>query len=150
MSYTAPESSRRNDRPPIPSDAAPPSGAVVALRPTVHQRPLVSPRLWQDSLAGLGYPHHHRYVRRYWTAVIGPGAVADLLRLAAAARRGRRLPRPLHLAVLAREGLVSSADGMIMVRATVPPLSPSHIVRLPPSLREDHRRYRWRYPHRPN
>ena len=95
MSFAAPESYRRNDRPPIPSDAAPPSGAVEALRATVHQRPFVRPELWSDTLSGLGYPHHHRYVRRYWTAVIGPGAVADLLRLAAAASASESRPVPM-------------------------------------------------------
>jgi hypothetical protein len=30
-----------------------------------------------------GYAMTHAYVRRYWVAALGPGAVADLLRLAA-------------------------------------------------------------------
>ncbi len=129
-------------------DAAPPPGAADSSCPTVRLRPWISPGEWHDPLADLGYPPDHPYVRRYWVAAIGPGAVADLLRLAVAARRGRSLPRPLHLADLARQELIRSDGDRIMVRATIPPLSVIHARRLPPSLREEHRRLRWEAPHR--
>jgi len=87
-----------------------------------------------------GYPPHHPYVRRYWTAVLGPGAVADLLRLITAARRGCSLREPLHLAELARAGLVRFEPGRVWVRDTVPPLSPPNLRRLPPALRGEQQR----------
>jgi hypothetical protein len=106
----------------------------------VQRRPLVAPLLWTDHLEISGYRPDHPYVRRYWTAVLGPGAVADLLRLITAARRGRSLPEPLHLAELARAGLVRFEPGRVWVRETVPPLSPRHLRRLPPALRGEHQR----------
>jgi hypothetical protein len=116
-------------------EAAPLSGAAGPSPSTVHRRPLITPALWTDATEGLGYQPDHPYVRRYWTAVLGPGAVADLLRLITAARRGRSLREPLHLAELARAGLVRFEPGRVCVRETVPPLSPRHLRRLPPALR---------------
>ena len=79
-----------------------------------------------------------RYVRRFWTAALGPGAVADLLRLAAAADGGRSLPRPVHLDSLVRNGLVSGAGHVVVVPERVP-LLPHRLVRaLPPALRREH------------
>ncbi len=150
MNSAAPDRLRHDARPPITAEAAPPSGAAEFVRPSVQQRPWVAPDLWHDPLAELGYPPTHPYVRRYWTAAIGPGAVADLLRLAVAASRGRALPKPLHLDVLARHGLVLAADGRLLVRATIPPVPASYRRRLPPALREEHRRLRWRDAHRPD
>lgn len=128
-------------------DPAPRSDAVaslpyVPLRPTVHQRPAIRPAPWLDAISELGYPTDHPYVRRFWTSAIGPGAVADLLRLAVAARRDRSLPRPVHLHVLIREGLARCSNGLLFVRPTVPPLSVTHVLRLPPALRREHARYR--------
>ncbi len=165
MSSAAPERLRHDARPPITAEIAPPSGAAERPRPqssaaerprrpsppspAVRQRPWVAPHLWHDPLAELGYPPTHPYVRRYWTAAIGPGAVADLLRLAVAAGRGRALPRPLHLGELARHDLVRVWEGRLLVRATIPPLPADHVGRLPPALREEHRRLRWQAAHRP-
>lgn len=131
-------------------DAAPPSGAAAAISPSVSQRPWIAPVLWHDPLAELGYEPSHPYVRRFWTAAIGPGAVADLLRLAVAAGRGRSLPRPVHLAALARNDLVWRANGTVFVRATIPPVPAALLSRLPPSLREEHSRLRWAGAHRPS
>lgn len=142
-SPTVPETARRDARPPVPTVAAPPSGAAGStLRPTVHQRPLVRPRPWRDRLAAIGYELGDPYVRRYWTAVIGPGAVADLMRLAAAARVGGAIRRPVHIAVLAREGLVRSVGDRVVVRTRVPPLPGPLARRLPPALRSRHARER--------
>jgi hypothetical protein len=121
-------------------EAAPLSGAAAPARATVRRRPLVAPLLWTDRLPAAGYPPDDPYVRRYWTAVLGPGAVADLLRLMTAARRGGSLRQPLHLAELARAGLVRFSDGRLWVRDTVPPLSAAHLRRLPPALRGEHQR----------
>ena len=131
-------------------DAAPPSGAAGATRPTVWRRPLVAPEPWEDALNVIGYPVQHPYVRRFWTAAIGPGAVADLLRMAAAARSGTRLRRPVHLPALLSEGLVRARGNRLLVRPTIPPLPARHAQRLPPALREEHGQSRWDAPHRPS
>jgi hypothetical protein len=85
-------------------------------------------------------------VLRFWTSAVGPGAVADLLRLMTAARRGRSLRQPLHVAELARAGLVRFSDGRLWVRDTVPVLSPHQVQRLPPALRGEHRLECWQPP----
>ncbi len=87
---------------------------------------MVHPEPWHDALNVMGYPAQHPYVRRYWTAAIGPGAVADLLRMASAARSGRQLRRPIHLPTLLSEGLVRSNGGRLLVRPTIPPLPAKH------------------------
>jgi hypothetical protein len=132
----APESPP-DDRPPI--GAVPPSGAAepyVRLRPTVHDRPLVQPSVWAEH-ADTGFPVVHPYVRRYWTPILGPGAVADLLRLATAAVRGRSLPRPLHLGELARVGFVHGTGSHLLVRTHVPAVPRVLRRRLPPALRRE-------------
>lgn len=110
---------------------------------------MVEPRPWRDSLSHVGYSPAHAYPRRYWTAIIGAAAVADLLRLTAAALRRGVIPRPIHLDVLAREGLVRAEAGVLWVRPTIPPLSAIHARRLPPALRLEHARLRWQEAHRP-
>ena len=107
MASAVPGTLRRDDRPPIDTDTAPAPGAVEATtapRVTAIPRPWIRPRLTD----GNGHPHHAAddpAIRRFWTALIGPGAVADLLRLTAAARAGRRLRHPIHLQILFHEGL---------------------------------------------
>ncbi len=98
------------------------------------------PTLWNDVDTTPGYSPEHPYVRRFWTAVVGPGAVADLLRLVTAARRQRSLRLPLHVSVLAREGLVRFEHDVLLVRAHVPLLSVKHLQLLPPALRAEHRK----------
>ena len=71
---------------------------------------------------------------------MGQGAVADLLRLIAAARREETIPHPLYLPVLCREGLAHHADQTVWVRGLVPPLGRVHLPRLPLVLRKRHRR----------
>jgi hypothetical protein len=122
-------------------EAAPVPGAaeVTSVRPTAIPRPYIHPRLAD----GNGHPGHDPddpVVRRYWSALVGPGAVADLLRLTAAARRGRRLRRPLHLPSLLREGLVQRHGEAILVPARVPTLDDGQQRRLHPSLRAEYRR----------
>lgn len=126
------------------TDASPPIGAVplpgVAepfrrLRPTVQDRPFIRPQVWNPT--GGGIPVTHPYVRRYWTALLGPGAIADLLRLATAAVRHRSLPRPVHLSQLARAGLVCCEDGVVKVRTRVPAVPRPLFAGLPPDLRRE-------------
>ena len=122
-------------------EAAPVSGAaeVIRLRPTAIPRPYIHPRLAPAD----GHPGHapdDPMVRRYWSALVGPGAVADLLRLTAAARRGWRLRRPLHLSCLLREGLVRRDGETIVVPERVPLLDDGQQRRLHPSLRAEYRR----------
>jgi hypothetical protein len=88
-----------------------------------------------------GVAHDDPYVRRFWVAAIGPGAVADLLRLIAAANAGRPIPRPLYLAALGRVGLARSLADHVVVPLRVPVL-PAHLLgRLPAGLRDEHRRW---------
>lgn len=77
-------------------------------------------------------------VRRFWTAVVGPGAVADLLRLVAAASSGRPLRRPLHLDTLIAEGLVTAAAGVVAAPTTIPLLDAGQRRRLHPALRAEY------------
>jgi len=92
--------------------------------------------MWKRALAG--FPPQHPYVRKFWTAAIGSGAVADLMRLAVAAQRGRSLPLPPTVALLSREGLISWSGGRLLAGPVVPLLSPRHVRRMPPPLRREH------------
>lgn len=95
---------------------------------------MVKPRMWA---APGGYPADHDYVRRYWTAAIGAGAVADLLRLMQAAKRRRSIRRPVNTPVLARSGLVLGHEDTLWVRSTVPPVPIELLSRLTPALRQE-------------
>jgi hypothetical protein len=126
---------QRDARPPVATHAAPNPGA--ATRPSVRRRPEIIPELWDDGLIGVA--PDSPYVRRFWTAVLGPTAVTELLRLVTAARRQTPLPRPFRLSRLAEEGLVGVESGRVRVRATIPPLGPRQVRRLGPVLRAEHR-----------
>ena len=137
MTAAVPGILRRDDRPPIEMDAAPAPGTVAVYRPTAVPRPWITAAFRPGPAVG----HHptEAAVRRYWTAVVGPGAVADLLRLIAAAGSGRRLREPIHLAVLAAEGLIHRTPGVVLVSALVPHLGAGQLARLRPSLRAEYR-----------
>ncbi len=145
MASTPPGSLPRDARPPIPTDAAPTTGGVEAnnhskIRPTAVPRPWITP--FQASPHPEGHALDDPAVRRYWTALLGPGAVADLLRLTVAAIAGQPLRRPLHLGLLLHEGLVLRNNGHLVVRSNIPPLEHRHLRRLRPSLRAEYRRLR--------
>ena len=106
-----------------------------ALRLTAQTRPLVSVTI-TDTRSG--YPANDLYVRRFWTAVLGPSAVAELLRIAEAGRSGVRIRRPVHLHTLMETGLVQVANGEIIVGNLIPPVPGGLIKRLTPSLRIAH------------
>lgn len=111
------------------------------LRRTVWPRAVVAPQVW--SADEPGYPAASRYVRTFWTAALGPGAVADLLRLATAAARGRSLRRPLGLSRLCEAGLAREVGGRLEVRTTVPRLSGPRLRSLHPAVRRLHEEPRW-------
>jgi hypothetical protein len=90
---------------------------------------------------GLGYPAHDLYVRRFWTAIMGPTAIAELLRIAEAGRTGKRIRRPIHLQNLMEMGLVSIVDGDIVIGDLIPPVPQVLIRRLAPALRAAHERW---------
>lgn len=141
---TAPGGSiRRGVRPPIAPDSAPPPGAVDSrrLRRTVRPRRIVHPAVWDSAEAG--YPASSVYVRTFWTALLGPGAVADLLRLATAASRGRSLLRPVNLSMLCAAGLARDRGGSLEIRVIVPQLTVHQLRSLPPAVRRLHAEHRW-------
>jgi hypothetical protein len=91
-----------------------------------------------ESVLPAGLDATDSYVRRYWIPIIGPGAVADLLRLTAAAHSGRSLPEPTHLPSLLRARLVRRDADTVFVPDKVRPLDHNLVKRLPPSLRRTH------------
>ncbi len=130
-----------DSRPPVVESAPLPGAAAKPLRATARTRAIITPLPWATTNEDIvTYPPTHPYVRRYWTATIGPGAVADLLRLATAAQRGRSLRRPTHLHVLVRANLVHTSHGQIFVRTRIPQLTSIQVRLLPPDLRRAHPR----------
>ena len=109
----------------------------VAPRATARLRPVVTVGHLDPPVGGVEATDE--YVRRFWIPLLGPGAVADLLRLTAAARSGRPLKLPVHTSLLARHGLVRRVrQDRLAVAPLVPMLSPGHVRRLPPRIRRDH------------
>ena len=118
-------------------DAAPVPGAEeTTTRVTALPLPWIQPRLVHTGRAG--HAPDDPLVRRFWVALVGPGAVADLLRLTAAAHHARTIRRPVHLPVLLREGLIERDGDAILVHPRVPTLLPCHLRRLRPSLRAEY------------
>lgn len=128
----------RQDRPPCTGDSTSTPGVseLSEVRRTAVQRRSINPRI--ESGESEGVAATHAYVRRYWIPIIGPGAVADLLRLTAAAQSGRSLPEPVHLASLLRLGLARRSQDTVFVPSTVRTLDHTLVRRLPPSLRRSH------------
>jgi len=125
-------------RPPCPETHASNPGVSepVTVRVTAVQRASIAPAI--DEHVSAGVEATHAYVRRYWIPIIGPGAVADLLRLTAAAKSGRSLPEPIHLSSLLRYGLAHQTRGTVVLPATVRTLDHDQVRRLPPALRRTH------------
>ena len=138
MTVAVPGFLRRDARPPIEMEAAPAPGTTTAIRPTAIPRHFVRAVAFDHSAPG--HAPQDPAVRRFWTAVVGPGAVADLLRLIAASYTGRHLREPLHLGVLAAEGLIVRAGAVVRVRPRVPHLRERHLRLLHPTLRGEYRR----------
>jgi len=120
------------NRPPINS-AVGPAGALV--RPTAQIRPTVPVRLIP---CDNGIEPSDAYVRRFWVAALGPGAVAELLRLVNAARKGEEVRLPRHLPQLLRAGLVSVVDGTLAVVERLPEVPVEMRWRFPPDVAAHH------------
>lgn len=120
--------------PSIASHATPVPGAGVS--PTVFIRP----EYRVVRLAGPpdGVSVDDPYVRRFWVAAIGPGAVADLLRLVGVGRRKQTMRRPLYLHVLVESGLALVVGRVITVPDPLPVLPAFEVRRLPSYLRREH------------
>ena len=103
------------------------------------KRPVIVPTLFEGVADGV--PATHPYVRTFWIPIIGPGAVADLCRLTAAAQRGRPLKLPVNLTTLARRGMVRRGRDGISVAGSVRSLTPAEARRLPPGVRLQHQRF---------
>ncbi len=88
-----------------------------------------------------GFSPGHEYVRRFWAAAIGRGAIRDLLEVFLARLRRRTVNEPFYLGVLLSAGLVEVTDGRISVPSRVPILPSALVARLNPALRLDHRRF---------
>jgi hypothetical protein len=121
-------------RPPVTTHPAPLPGTV---RRSAIARPLIAPKLLPTTP---GIEPTDPYIRRYWTAVLGPTAVTELLRLIVAARRSSQIRLPLRLPQLAAEGLVAIHDGTVWVAPLVPSLGDRQLRRLSPLLRAEHQR----------
>jgi hypothetical protein len=78
------------------------------------------------------------YVRRFWVAALGPGAVAELLRLVSAAGKGEQVRLPRHLPQLMRAGLVEVVDGTLAVVERIPLVPPEMRWRFPPDVAAQH------------
>lgn len=103
---------------------------TARVRPTIHVS--VAPR---DE----GFEPSDPYVRKFWVAALGPGAVAELLRLASAAGKGEEVRLPRHLPQLLRVGLVSIVDGRLSVVERIPVVPPELRWRFTPDIAADHR-----------
>ena len=88
-----------------------------------------------------GFSPGHEYVRCFWAAAIGKGAIRDLLELFLAGLRQRTVHEPFHLGVLVSAGLAEVVEGRIRIPSRVPLLPAPMVSRLNPHLRSDHRRW---------
>jgi hypothetical protein len=79
MDQTTAAPGTHDTRPPVVVSAPHPGAAASLVRTTARQRAIITPIPWETTDPTITtYPTNHPYVRRYWTATIGPGAVADL------------------------------------------------------------------------
>lgn len=99
-------------------------------------RPRVPVRLIR--IPHLGVEPSDPYVRRYWVAALGPGAVEDLLRLVAAAHQRRKMPLPRFLHVLVQERLAAFPGDRIIVPDRVRLVPRRLVSRFPLPLRREH------------
>ena len=88
-----------------------------------------------------GFSPGHEYVRRFWAAAIGRGAIRDLLDLFVAGLRQKAVQEPFYLRVLLSAGLVDVRGDRIWIPSLVPMLPSVLVSRLSPYLRSEHRRW---------
>jgi hypothetical protein len=120
------------NRPPIDSAVG---HAGAPLRPTARIRPTVPVRLIASAA---GVEVADPYVRKFWVAALGPGAVAELLRLVSAAGKGEDVRLPRHLPQLLRAGLVRIVEGTLAVEERIPHVPAEMRWRFPPDLAAQH------------
>lgn len=101
------------------------------MRPTVPVRIISS---------GTGFAPNDPYIRRFWVAAIGPGAVAELLRLVQAGLKGEDVRLPRSLPTLTKAGLTRIEPGAIAVVDKIPVVPQELRWRFPPSLAAEHSR----------
>lgn len=126
MEYHQPSVGRAN--PPV--DATPPP-RIPPPRPNVTVRLCGGPP---------GVAPTHPYVRHWWTCVLGPTAVIDLLRMARAARDHAPLPVPVGLPRLIGAGLAHRHHDIVILPERIPPVTAPFTDRIPVPLRDSHRR----------
>lgn len=111
-----------------------------------------------NSASPPGHLPTSRYVRRYWSPLVGTAAVGCFIVITEAIDDGRTSIPPLEvagalglespteltapIANLARSGIAVAVSGQVLVRRTAPTLREEYEHRLPPALREAHRRLR--------
>lgn len=122
-------------RPPHPHAVLPPGAPV---RPSARTRPLVPVTL--EDLPG-EVDVTDRYVRRFWVAAIGTGAVAELLRMVRAAEKGEAVRLPRSLPILLRLGLARATSSGLRVSRRIPLVPTEMRWRFPPSLAGEHSRW---------
>ena len=122
------------NRPPVQSAVG---HAGASLRPTARVRPTVPVTLTKGEG---GFRPSDPYVRRFWVAAIGPGAVTELLRLVRAAGKGEDVRLPRHLPTLLKTGMVKAGSGTLSVTDTFPEVPRELRWRFPPTLAAEHGR----------
>jgi hypothetical protein len=122
-------------RPPV-IDAV--STGSASVRATARVRPFVPVELVESEGP---FPASHPYIRRFWVAALGSGAIAELLRLVRAAEKGEEVRLPRYLPQLLRANLVSVTSNAIRVGNTFPAVPRELRWRFPPSLAGEHSRW---------
>lgn len=133
----------RTEAPPAGSVARPPANNAAtagsaSVRPTAQVRPIVPVELIRSSA---GFRPDDPYVRRFWVAALGPGAIAELLRLVRAAEKGEGVRLPRYLPQLLKANLVTSSSGALAVSNRIPAVPRELQWRFPPSLAGEHTRW---------
>jgi len=122
-------------RPPV-IDAV--STGSASVRATARVRPFVAVELVESDGP---FPASHPYIRRFWVAALGSGAIAELLRLVRAAEKGEEVRLPRYLPQLLRANLVSVTSNAIRVGKMFPAVPRELRWRFPPSLAGEHSRW---------
>lgn len=119
-------------RPPV-KDAV--SAGSASVRATARVRPFVPVELVDREGP---FSASHPYIRRFWVAALGSGAIAELLRLVRAAEKGEEVRLPRYLPQLLRADLVSVTSSAIRVGNRFPVVPRELRWRFPPSLAGEH------------
>lgn len=112
----------------------------------------------RESASPPGHLPTSRYVRRFWSPLVGTAAIGCYIAIAEAIDDGRKFIPPIEIAGclglgspneltvpianLARTGIAVALSGQVLIRRTAPTLQEDHELCLPPSLQEAHRRLR--------